>query len=419
MGIRQRKEVAGQPWVYDYKDPVTGKRKLATPKSGLKRDAIALQKKIDAEIESGIHTPFADSPTVAKVAEIYLKDNEERRKDGRISFNYEYAQRKIVQRHLLPTLGSRKMAELKIEHVITLYQSMIAAGQQPSNARDNIRRISRLERFAARRGYTKRDVFKAAMRELSGVVRKPIRTFTMEDVRKVLEVSKSPWQSYQVPQSKRNQAWMHLAINLAAFCGLRFGEVFGLTLDTVDLADNVLRIRRGIHRVSDSGKCVLADGLKTPAARRDVPIPRHIRGLLSNWIGSHYFPNTDRLLFCTDNLARTGRKGGPIGSNAGQPISSDLFHCHWKALLIAAGLRDRDKSAGLHFHALRHFASALMVEHHIPLTDVAGLMGHKSYDLTLQVYAHSIVGGSKRHVAFESMAESVNATNSQLLDLTP
>lgn len=417
MGIRQRKEVPGQPWVYDYKDPATGKRKLATPKSGLKRDALALKKKIDAEIESGLHVPFSDSPTVATVAEIYLKDNEQRRKDGRISFNYEFAQRKIVQKHLLPAMGHRKMAEIKVEHVIKLYEAMISDGHLPSNARENIRRMSRLERFAARRGYTKRDVFKSAMAELSGVARKPIKTFALDDVRLLLTVSSQPWKN-RTPQSHRNQAMMHLAVNLAAFCGLRFGELFGLTLDAVNLDGNTLHIRRGLHRVSDSGRVVLAPGLKTPAARRDVPIPRHIRGLLAAWIRDHYFANPDRLLFTTDARSRTGKKGMKAGENAGQPISSDLFHSHWRGLLCAAGLRERDKSAGLHFHALRHFASALMVEHHIPLTDVAGLMGHKSYDLTLQVYAHSIVGGAKRHTAFENMAETVNATKTQLLPVT-
>lgn len=70
-----------------------------------------------------------------------------------------------------------------------------------------------------------------------------------------------------------------------------------------------------------------------------------------------------------------------------------------------------------HFHTLRHFAASLMIEPGLPLTEVASLMGHSKFDMTLQVYAHPIVGGQRRHDTIERMATTmiVDATRPQQL----
>ena len=45
-----------------------------------------------------------------------------------------------------------------------------------------------------------------------------------------------------------------------------------------------------------------------------------------------------------------------------------------------------------------------MIENGLPLTDVAALLGHSKFDLTLQVYAHAIVPGHRRLAALDRMA---------------
>jgi hypothetical protein len=49
-----------------------------------------------------------------------------------------------------------------------------------------------------------------------------------------------------------------------------------------------------------------------------------------------------------------------------------------------------------------------MIENGLPLTEVASLLGHKKFDMTLQVHAHPIVGGHER-------SEAINAMSSRLL----
>lgn len=48
------------PWVVEYTDP-SGKRRRATPKSGLQKDAKKLRLKIELEIEQGVHIAESQS----------------------------------------------------------------------------------------------------------------------------------------------------------------------------------------------------------------------------------------------------------------------------------------------------------------------------------------------------------------------
>ena len=48
-----------------------------------------------------------------------------------------------------------------------------------------------------------------------------------------------------------------------------------------------------------------------------------------------------------------------------------------------------------------------MIELGLPLTDVTSLLGHEKFDMTLQVYAHPIVGGNRRREAFERISSAI------------
>ena len=69
----------------------------------------------------------------------------------------------------------------------------------------------------------------------------------------------------------------------------------------------------------------------------------------------------------------------------------------------------KDGEGAYHFHALRHFAASAMIESGLPMLDVVSLLGHAKFDMTLQVYAHLIIGGSRRHEAIDGMARMLIA----------
>jgi len=63
-----------------------------------------------------------------------------------------------------------------------------------------------------------------------------------------------------------------------------------------------------------------------------------------------------------------------------------------------------DDQAPYHFHALRHFYGSMLIESGAPLPDVAKLMGHSAFDMTLQVYTHSVLQADQRHAFADQMA---------------
>ncbi len=86
-------------------------------------------------------------------------------------------------------------------------------------------------------------------------------------------------------------------------------------------------------------------------------------------------------------------------------VHSSFHHAHWDKLLARAGLLDDGER--FHFHALRHFAASWMIENGLSVMDVAALLGHAKFDMTLQTYAQSIIGGNHRHDAFDRMSRAL------------
>ena len=66
---------------------------------------------------------------------------------------------------------------------------------------------------------------------------------------------------------------MRLMVLLAAWCGLRFGELTELRRSDVDLKNGRIKIRRAVVRVD--GKAIVGTP-KSDAGTRDVAIPPHL-----------------------------------------------------------------------------------------------------------------------------------------------
>jgi integrase len=125
-------------------------------------------------------------------------------------------------------------------------------------------------------------------------------------------------------------------VHLAVFCGLRYGEIVGLTCSAIDFHRRVIKVRNSL---------TAWDELKEPKTRsglRDVPMPSHLWKLLEDWLSRFYIPNDRILVF-------RRKSGGTIASR-------HFFTCHWRPLLARSGLHS--ESDNFHFHALRHFAAS-------------------------------------------------------------
>lgn len=141
---------------------------------------------------------------------------------------------------------------------------------------------------------------------------------------------------------------------LAAWCGLRFGELTELRRRDVDIEDARIHVERGVTRVK--GQMIVGDP-KSEAGKRRVTIPPHLLPVLEAHLGRHVGAAGESLLF----PARHGEHMAP----------ASLYRVFYPAR-EAAGRPD------LRFHDLRHTGATLAAATGATLADLMARMGHST-----------------------------------------
>jgi integrase len=155
-------------------------------------------------------------------------------------------------------------------------------------------------------------------------------------------------------------------ILLAAWCGLRYGELAGLTRADVDTAAGSVRVR---HQLQELRNGSLDFGLpKTQAGLRTVAMPPHIIEAVAAHLAAHVSPEPDALVFT---------------SATGTPLRKSNFNRRvWQPALTAIEL------SRFHFHDLRHTGNTLAASTGASTKELMSRMGHASPRAAL-IYQHA------------------------------
>lgn len=382
---------ANGKWEVRYLDPNAtakdGTRGVHRSKSfRLEKEAKKYRAKVEIEVENGQHIAASEMRTVKSIVDEFVRYSEDRWKDGRIGqYRYEALWRSF-NRHIIPAFGHRLFSDIQVFDIDNLYRSMQRSQRpvSPSTAKTMIRYFQQVEKFALRRKYILHQPVSEALQDLRGVKAPKIRTFTMEEIGLLVRAVELRGRG----QRNRSVAMMRCFVYVAAFCGLRYGEIMGLTRQHVDLDMRLIRVR---HSLTEFGEL---KGPKTEAGVRDVPMPLQVYAAMKEWLDGHFLDNAQDLVF---------------RSYKGAQISRVNFHNeHWRPLLKRAGVSEEPRR--LTFHALRHFNASMMLRGQFALPDVAALLGHAKVDMTLGIYAHSLSTPDQRRQLYEDLAFGVIGT---------
>lgn len=378
-------------WIVRYVD---GKGVRRGKTFELKKQADAYRRKVDDEIDKGTHAPESTA-TVQHVAMQYLRHLEIRRREGKIGRGYYDHARTIVEKRIIPALGKHKMTALDFRPIEEWHRTLVQDGMRPSTIRQHMSILRRVEHFAVVRKLAHKSVVSIVTRELGTAPVEPIRTFTIEEIHRILRTAEG-----RSPRGRRRaQKMMKMFVHIAAFCGLRLGEIRGLTWPCIDLDNRIIAVRHNLTRHDE------LKGPKTKAGNREVPIPLHVVEMLGDWRANGYMENERQLLF---------RVPGHATREEREFTMHTFWQC-WVSLLLRAGFQpDRSGRKGQwpHFHALRHFCASWWVDNGAPLPEVAHLLGHAKVDLTLQIYTHAIRSSSRRDL-MDRMSASLMAVAAQ------
>ena len=371
----------GQPksaWTVRFIDGLGVKRQNTFER---KKDADAFARKIDDELDSGIYV--SDRRTVGEIGEWFLRHSEERVLDGRIGHGQHRNIKQAFDRYILPKLGKIKMTDLTAQHVADFYSAIRRDGRlNPRSAKARVMVLKYIQDFALKRKLIASKPVDEALVDLRGIASAKIRTFSPEQVMRILETAEIPKGR---KMTERRAALVSCVINIAAFCGLRIGEIRGLRLENISFKRGVILVR---HNMTE---WEVLKAPKTRAGVRDVPVPAHVLEMLQRWIARHYVVNELSLIFTHKN---------------GRVLSAQAFGSDWRALLREASVVTGDEP-GFHFHALRHFAASWMIDNGMPIMDVALLLGHSRFDMTLQTYAHPVIAPARQHEVVNRMATAL------------
>jgi integrase len=164
----------------------------------------------------------------------------------------------------------------------------------------------------------------------------------------------------------------HALILLAAFSGLRFGELSALTRRRISLDGDSVTVTESAAELGDGSR--LIGEPKTERSRRTVALPPQVAQALAKHMESYVSPEPDALVF-------TGPRGAPIRRGN--------FHKVWAKARDAAGVGET-----LHFHDLRHTGNTLAAATGASTAELMARMGHASPRAAL-IYQHATVDRDK------------------------
>lgn len=146
-------------------------------------------------------------------------------------------------------------------------------------------------------------------------------------------------------------------IRVAAYTGLRQGELFALRDEDIDLQASVLHVRGTAYKGERD------DRTKTASGERTISLPKQMVTELK--------------------LQLLKRKGAGIvfPSPKGSIWDKHNFNTRFREWRTAAGM-------DITFHDLRHTFASLMVETEVHPKVLQEMMGHKHFNVTMDLYTH-------------------------------
>ncbi|MBC3987800.1 site-specific integrase [Streptomyces sp. AC563] len=345
-----------------------GKRRSKSFPDGQKRLAEQWLSTLQADVARGdFIDPNASRTTFQEFAETWLANL-----SG--DPNTRASMRSQLKLHAFPRIGSRQLGSFQPSHIREFVTQLEETGMSGSYARvvfSNVRAVlsAAVEDGCLRRNpCNSRTVTPPAMGTRRVVPWEPERVFAV-----------------RAAMVERFQPM----VDVGAGCGLRQGELLGLSVDDIDFDSGTLHVVQQLKLSLSKPVFAPPKGGKL----RDVPLPGPVAEALREHI--RRFPPVEiKLPWMRANGQPVARRLIFTGPNGGHVWRTSLNEDHWKPALAKAGVIPKAKSrehaaAREHgMHALRHFYASVLLDAGESIKALAEYLGHSDPGLTLKVYAH-------------------------------
>ena len=172
---------------------------------------------------------------------------------------------------------------------------------------------------------------------------------------------------------------IELPVLVAAFYGMRRGEVMGLKWDAIDFEQGTVTVKHTVTKVKIDGKVktIRQDSAKTKSSLRTLPLVDQFREYFlavkeaqeqnKKVCGKSYDYMYDGYIFVDE---------------MGKLIDPNYVSAAFADLLEKNGLKR------MRFHDLRHCCASLLIANGVPIKQIQDWLGHSDFNTTANIYAH-------------------------------
>ena len=305
-----------------------------------------------------------------------------------------------VRRYIVPAIGAGRLQQLTPAMIDKMNAALLKSGRMP-----------RREPVEGEKPAPAQGLSPATVRRCGATLHKALG----DAVRKKL-IPYNPADAVDLPRVKAGGAdgagdlpvWTRLQLDkflthvagerlfpmwrLAAWTGMRRGEVAGITWRDVDTDAGTITVRRA--RVNVTSADVRESKPKTARGRRRVELDEETRVALADWRERHdaerkawpgVWPGDD-LVFTLED---------------GSGLRPDYLSRTFRARAARAGL------PVIRFHDLRHTHATLLLAAGVPVKVVSERLGHSTVAFTMDVYQHVLPGQQRE--AVQALADAAPA----------
>ncbi len=352
----------GNRWyavIYHGLDPVTGREQRTWHAAGTDRAAAErLARKLATE------TVGRDDGNRSLTFGAYLTQRWLPGKKVELASTTFAGYRRLVERHILPTLGGVKIRRLTPDQLEQLYAAKLA----PTDGSRQLSRKSVLEIHV---------VIRSALGDalLKGVVRRNVAAIASRPtIRNVPPVEARAWDENQLRTFLGTAVphRLYAAFRLSAATGMRRSEVLGVKWTDIDWARATISVDRGLVSVDYERQLTRC---KTRNSRRLVELDPTTLAMLAAWRAwqqaACFAAEPSEWMFPADD---------------GSPTHPHAFSQAFERIVNRASLPPT------RLHDLRHTHASLLFKHGIPLKVVSERLGHAKASFTMDTYQHIMPG---------------------------
>jgi integrase len=269
----------------------------------------------------------------------------------------------VVRTYLLPAFGATAVGKLSRADVKEFFVGLDGRGVSEGTQRKVQVVLSSILSEGVELGWLRENP--AARLRLKRPARRPKVILTATEVRALADAMKRPAD--------------RVAVYVAAYTGLRAGELWALRRCDLDLDRRMVHVARALK---DERGHLSFEEPKTEGSRRTVTLPRFVANLLTEHVRTIRDP--EALIF-TSPGGGNGRADGDGG-----PVRHGLFMRRAFRPAVKAALPPERQA--LRFHDLRHTAASLLIGLGANPKQIQDRMGHSSITTTFDLYGHLFEG---------------------------